>query len=278
MNEDPNQAAQPHYVRSRAEKCFLGGLIGVSLGAGIVFLALAAWSVFLPPMGIALLFGIVVATLAYTFLGAQGNDRFDFRVGQLAGAAAVVLAVVWVSNEGLERQLGLQRKLEECVIALNRQVLVDTVMPPRRIFGGGTVDLVGINTLNGWKESPDHQENVHRADAPFIFKHLFATLDIDRSVDSVLKMSDDEWAKFLAALAPGKQLQIGGIAFATVKIRSSDGREKTVTMFREDQVPVINRSGQTEACLTAERVLDVHERRSGEAEVLVFSQNIGGCA
>jgi len=278
MNSDPNQRAYRHQARSRAEKCFLGGLIGVSLGAGIIFLALAAWSVFLPPMGIALLFGIVVATLAYTFLGAQGNDRFDFRVGQLAGAAAVVLAVVWVSNEGLERQLGLQRRLEECVVELNRRVLLDTVMPPRPIFGGGNVDLVGINTLNGWKESPDHQEDVHRADAPFIFKHLFATLDIDRSVDSVMKMTDGEWVKFLGGLATGKQLQIGGIAFATVKIRSSDGLEKTVTMFREDQVPVINRSGATEACLTAERVLDVRERRSGEPEVLVLSQENGKCA
>jgi uncharacterized membrane protein YccC len=72
MNETSAEVAQP-YVRSRAEKFFLGGLIVGALSAGIIFLALTAWSIFMPPMGIALLFGIVVATLAYAFLGARAT-------------------------------------------------------------------------------------------------------------------------------------------------------------------------------------------------------------
>jgi hypothetical protein len=272
MNETSAEVAQP-YVRSRAEKFFLGGLIVGALSAGIIFLALTAWSIFMPPMGIALLFGIVVATLAYAFLGAKGDDKFGFRAIQVAGAAAVVLAVVWVSNEALERQFKLSERVEE----LNRHLLIDTTMHPTGIVGGGSVKLVGINTLNGWKESKDHQEDVRRPDARFIFKHLFATLDIDETVEAALKMSDDEWQTFLSELADGKRLQIGGIAFATVRVRSSDGLEKTVTMFKEDQVPVTNRSGVTEACLTAVRVLDVRERRSGEAEVLVLNQDRGPC-
>jgi hypothetical protein len=271
---DEAQPILENRSRSRWELCFLGALLSAALAAGVAFLGLTAVAIFVPPMGIALLFGIVVATLAYAFLGAKGDDRFGFRAIQVAGAAAVVLAVVWISNAALERQFKLLERAEE----LNKRLVIDKRMPPVEIFGGGTIKLLDVNTLVGWHESGTHLENVTRSDAKVIFTSLFDRLDIDEPVENVLAMSEDEWRKFLSTLSEGKRLLIGGIAFATVKVRSSDGQEKALTLFKDLQTPVVSGSDKPEACLTAERILDVRERRSGEPEVLVLHQERGSCS
>ena len=277
MPNDPVPPATAEIGRSRSEKLFLGGLISFTLLAAIVFLALTAKSIFVPPMGIALLFGIVVATLAYAFLGAKGDDKFSVRAFQVAGAAAVVIAIVWVSNSALERQFDLAERLDDASKRAQRQLVIDQDMTPVEIVGGGRIDLVTMNSLNGWDESGGHRENVSHENAATIFTGLFRKLEINRNVEDVLKMSDEQWGQFLAALPERKRLAIGGIPFAKIQVRSSDGRETSHIVFKNDQIPVLKKSGEPEACLTIERVLDVRERQSGEPEVLVVSQKEGGC-
>lgn len=100
----------PQPARSRGETIFLAGLISVSLLAAIFFLALTAWGIFIPAMGIAILTAICVATLVYAFLGGKGDDKFSVKgIGQLAGAAAAFGAIVYIVNGSLAGQM---QKLE----------------------------------------------------------------------------------------------------------------------------------------------------------------------
>ncbi len=99
--------------RSRGETIFLAGVISASLITAIVFLAMTAWGIFIPAMGIAILTAIGVATLVYAFLGGgKGGDKFTVRGMQLAGAAAVFAIVIYIVNGSLDGQMNNLKLIE----------------------------------------------------------------------------------------------------------------------------------------------------------------------
>lgn len=275
--------------RSRGEWVYLGAFAATAFIVAVGFLLMAAWSIFIPAMGIAFLFGIVVATLGYAFLGGKGHDRLDIRGIQLTGAVAVVGALMLLANGPLERQLDLLRRLEgfraqarsaeeRARIAEERagRELIVAYRLPEPILGGGQVRLDGINSLNGLSEGP-HRVNVGRVDAAHIFTTLFDRLDIQGNAADAMAMTEDQWRAFLRALPDGKRLQLAGIPFARLAIQSSDGRMDTRTVFKHDVVPVLDRRGRPEAFLCIGRVMDVRERRSDESEIVVLTQSRDRC-
>lgn len=275
--------------RSGAESIFLGTLIAVAFLIAIAFLLLPAWAIFVPAIGIAFLFGIVVATLAYAFLGSRGHDKVNIRGVQLGGAVAVVAGLVLVTNGPLERQLGVLQRLEELSARAqaaddrariaeeraNREMIVERGQPIG-IAGGGQITLEDVNTLNGLSEGP-HRINVGRVDSAHIFATIFSRLDIQRSAKEVLSMTEEQWETFLRGLPDGKRLQLGGIPFARLTLQASDGRVQTKTVFKHDVVPVLNQRNQAEGFLCIRRVMDVRERRSGEAEIIVLTSSRERC-
>lgn len=275
--------------RSRGEAVYLGALTAIAFLAAVGFLLLTAWAIFVPAMGIAFLFGIVVATLAYAFLGSKGHDEVRIRGVQLGGAVAVVAGLVLITNGPLERQLDLLQRLEETTARArageerariaeeraNRELIVERGLP-QAIVSGGQIALEDVNSLNGLSEGP-HRVNVGRVDAAHVFETLFRRLDIQASAAQALAMTEDQWQDFLRGLPDGKRLQLGGIPFARLTIQASDGTMQTRTVFKHDVVPVLNQRGQAEAYLCIRRVLDVRERRSDEAEIVVLTHSRVRC-
>ena len=286
MNEASTENAS---VRPRNETIYLAGITLLALIVAIAFLVLPSWAIFVPAVGISFFCGIGLATLAYTFLGGKGSDKLSIRGIQLTGAAAVVLALIFLTNDPLERQLGMLDRLQKMTDkaaeaearaeaaeeASHRELVVERGSS-MRIVSGGQVGLEDVNTVNGWKEGA-HAENKQRAGASSIFERLFRRLDIQRSPDEILGMDEAQWQSFLAALPEGKRLQLGGIPFARVKLASIDGRAEERVVFKKDVVPVLDRQNRPEAFVCVRRILDVRERRSDEPEIIVLTHSRERC-
>jgi hypothetical protein len=261
----------------------------LSLIVAIVFLVLPSRGIFVPAMGIAFFCGIALATLAYTFLGGKGSDKVELRGIQLTGAVAVVVALILLTNGPLERQIGILDLLQKETLkaanadnrakaaeeASHRELIVERGSS-MDVVSGGQIQLDDVNTLNGWGEGP-HSENKQRANAPDIFERLFRRLDIQHSPADVLGMDESQWHSFLAGLPEGKRLQLGGIPFARIKLRSSDGRAEEAVVFKKDVVPLLNKKSQPEAFLCIRRIMDVRERRSDEPEIIVLTHSRQRC-
>ena len=250
---------------------------------------MAAYSRFVPAMGISFCFGLAVATLAYAFLGSKGHDHLSWRGFELGGAAVVVLALIYFTSAPLERQMGVLERLEELSKQAQaaedrakaaeekaREELLIEVGASADVVGGGRVQLDGINTLNGWREGP-HSANKSRPDAGHIFSRLIQKLDLPASAPQLAAMDEAEWKRFVEALPDGKRTQLGGIPFARLTITASDGNEQQRTVFKQDVIPVLNESEVAEGYLCIRRVLDVRERRSAEAEVIVLTHSRERC-
>ncbi len=267
---------------SREEKLYLAGIILLTLLLGALFLALSAWSIFVPAMGISFLFGLTVATLAYAFLGARGHDHVKIRGIQLAGAVAVVVALMLLINKPLEQQFDLQRQLAQAKTdraALQRQIDSAKIIEKnitRRIGQGSRISLLDVNTLNGWEEGP-HSENLSRPEGEKIFTDLFQRLDIQVPFSTVRNMTDEQWTVFLSRLPNGKRMQIGGIPFAKLRSTSSDGQVEQHVVLKGQMFPILDREGKVETYVCMGRILDVRERRSGEPEIVVISHSVEPC-
>lgn len=283
----------PPAGRSRAEAIFLGSIVSVSLGAMIVLLVMASRGVFVPSMGIAILAGTGVATLVYAFLGGQG-DSFTIQGMKLAGAAAVFAIIIYIVDGRLNDQMktlieqGRDQASQKNALS-NAMLLIDDAMGAQSIVGGGSVRLREVTSLDGWLEGVPaaegdsfrathglHEGNRSRPDAAHIFEEIFSKHSIHRPVAEVLKMSQPEWEAFLAGLPENKRSAVGGIPFAVLETRASDGTLKRTTVFKGDDLPVKNASGKVEAVLCVERILDTRTR-SEEPEVVVLIQGTGPC-
>ena len=279
----------PKIDRTRNESIYLGLVTLLAIAVAILLLLLSAWSIFVPAIGISFLFGIAVATLAYTFLGGGGGDSIAIRGVQVSGATAVVVALILFTNGPLERQIGTLEQIEKLSRAAQaaedrakeaedaaRRVLIVERGTSEPIVGGGQVGLEDISTLNGWKEGP-HSENKKRPNVGPIIDDLFARLDIHRSSAEILQMSDEEWIRFLESLGDGQRFFVGGVPFARLALQASDGNRQERTVFKKDSVPIVNKRGQIEAFLCIKRILDVRERTSQEPEIVVLSHSRGRC-
>jgi hypothetical protein len=280
-------AASPK--RSLGESFYLGLLVVLSFAGAVAFLLMAAYARFVPATGIAFCFAIAIATLAYAFLGSKGSDQLNWRGLQLGGATAVVLAIIYFTSAPLERQMRVLERLEELSREAEaaterarlaeekaRQELIVEGGASAEITGGGHVRLEDINTLNGWREGP-HAVNQNRPDRAFIFERIVARLDLPRQPADLIAMSETQWKAFVESLPTVKRMQVGGIPFARLSVQASDGRVQQRTVFKRDVIPVLNRQNVTEAYLCVRRVLDVRERRSDEAEVIVLTHSRTRC-
>lgn len=275
--------------RPQGEALYLGLIVLLAFAGAVAFLLMAAYSRFVPAMGISFCFGLAVATLAYAFLGSRGHDQLSWRGFQLGGAAVVVLALIYFTSDPLERQMGVLKRIEDLSKQAQaaeerarvaeekaRQELIVESGATAKITGGGSVRLDSINTLNGWQEGP-HAVNQRRPDREYIVDQIVQKLDIPKASAELLKMSEADWQAFVAALPDGKRVQLGGIPFARLTIESNDGRKQQKTVFKNDLVPVLNEQNKPEAFLCVRRVLDVRERRSGEPEVIVLTHSRDRC-
>jgi hypothetical protein len=289
QNADSDVSSADMGRRRPGEAFYLGMIVLLSFAGAIAFLLMAAYSRFVPAMGISFCFGLAVATLAYAFLGSKSHDQLNMRGFQLGGAAVVVIALIYFTSDPLERQMGVLQKVEvlskEAQAAnerariaeerASRELIVERGLP-QAIAGGGQVGLEDVNTLNGLSEGP-HHVNVARANAAHIFETLFRRLDIQSSAEDALSMSEEQWQAFLKGLPDGKRLQLGGIPFARMTIQASDGRIQTVTAFKHDVLTVLGQNDRPEAFLCIRRVMDVRERRSDEAEIVVLAHSRERC-
>lgn len=275
--------------RPRNETIILAAITLFALGFATVAMILPSWEVFVPAVGISFFCGIALATLAFTFLGGKTSDKVEIRGIQLSGAVAVVVALILVTNDPFERQIGLLERLQEmtkkvsdaenkakAAEEVSRRELIVERGSNMGIVSGGQVELDDVNTLNGWGEGP-HTENKQRANAAIILARLFRRLDIQNPPAAVLAMDEAGWQNFLASLPAGKRLQLGGIPFARIKIYSSDGRPQERLVFKKDVIPVLNKKDDVEAFLCIRRILDVRERRSDEPEVIVLTHSRKRC-
>lgn len=92
----PDHSDQPS-GRTKAETVFLACLaVGTLLAALGFVIATVAWGYGFPSTMVAILLGICIATLAYTFLGGVGGAVFKLGGFELAGAAALILIVFYL--------------------------------------------------------------------------------------------------------------------------------------------------------------------------------------
>jgi hypothetical protein len=92
----PPESGPPAPARSRGETIFMIVLLAATLAASIGFvLATTVGGYGFPSTMVAILMGVFVATLAYTFLGGVRGAVFKLGGFELAGAAAVIMIVVY---------------------------------------------------------------------------------------------------------------------------------------------------------------------------------------
>jgi hypothetical protein len=277
------------------ERLIMICLLVFAFSVGVVLLLLNVFWLFVPAIGVLIVFGTGLAILSY-FLGNPDN-KLSIRGAKLTGAMAVTFALVYLFGDALDTQLGgLQRirELERMIAEMTERANGETVLGqhvPRPITGDGRVTLEEINTLNGWQEGDlvadgdsfrlgngDHAENVDRAEIDQILVHVLGALDIRTpSAAEVRGMSQARWDAFLRSLPANKQIRIGRIPFARLRIQSSDGHVEHATVFSGQQIPVLNNKGRAEAYLCIKRVLDVRERTSNESEVVVLAHSRRPC-
>jgi hypothetical protein len=219
----------------------------------------------------------------------------------VAAALASVIVIVlaeWLAPtdklrrivEGFATGALLAAALVMIVPRAAQEMIIDINMPAQRIAGGGSVRLVDITSLNGWNEGRifpegggfrilhgDHTVNRTRPDAEKIFTTILRQLDIQAPVGELMRMSQQDWERFLAGVPDQKRPYVGGIPFAVLELRSSDGRTERTTVFKNEQVSVLNGRGDAEAYLCIRHVWDIRGRSSDESETIALAHSLDPC-
>jgi hypothetical protein len=303
--------SEDHRGISPDDKLFLKCFLVFVTVFGFMLLILSAFFDGILPMGISLTFGLAAATLNYGFLGSNHADQITWKSIRFGGAAAVLAGVVLLTNPHFDAQMArradfnrlkaeLKADKQTAVNRLNTELAdaeerinLNTIVQARQrvtIIGGGHVTPENVNTLNSPYEghfdprtnrfqsrNRTHFSDTHGQDSDHIFDSIIGIVTItDRTRQQLMNMSEQQWADYLREMDLQRRERITLTPFARLIIESSDNQVQRRTVFRGEEIPVLNQEGRPEAYLCIQRVLDTRIN-SEEPEVVVFNHSRRHC-